>query len=316
MRPQEIEEHFRELRVAVQAGTISDDEFEAELREFLFQDDSGAYWTIGAQTEKWYQYQDGDWVQASPPEALERVEETDLGPDAESREAPAPPGRSLDRRVVLGLAGLLVFACVVMVAVASYQYGRFSGMGAPAAESPSPTAGLAQSPIPEPTATPTESESVAVPSREATPSPQATESSESPTSTPRPTSTRRIEPTPTPEPTVAHRHPAPVLLSPENGVERGPGYDAVLVWEPVDALGDDEYYHVEICWNDCTKYWGEYTRDTTWTAPDEVLRGEAIDERYQWHVTVRRQQGEAPEGPRDPATSPPSESWVFRLPTR
>jgi hypothetical protein len=107
-----------------------------------------------------------------------------------------------------------------------------------------------------------------------------------------------------------------VLLGPEDGSEFGPRYLAILEWKPVDNLGDDEYYHVEICWNDCTVFWGEYTRDTTWTAPDEVLRGEAIDETYHWHVTVRLEQGEVPEGPADPATSVPSEVWVFKLPVR
>ena len=315
MRPQEIEEHFRELRAAVQSGTISDDEFEAQLREFLFKDDSGVYWTIGAQTEKWYQYEDGDWVQASPPSTLERVEETAPGPDIESRETPTPPGRRPDKRVVLGLASLLLFACVVVVAFASYQFGRFSGISAPAAESATPTTHLAQSPVPEPTATATPHGTTPLPSGEATPSPQVTEPPEPPTSTPNPTSTPRAEPSPTPEPTLAYRHPAPVLVEPENGVERGPGYEAVLLWKPVDNLGDDEYYHVEICWNDCSVFWADYMRETTYTFPD-FLRGEAIDETYSWHITVRLQRGEAPEGPLDPATSPPSEVWVFSLPVQ
>jgi hypothetical protein len=104
-------------------------------------------------------------------------------------------------------------------------------------------------------------------------------------------------------------------VEPENGAERGPGYEAVLLWKPVDNLGDDEYYHVEICWNDCSVFWGDYMRETTYTFP-AFLRGGAIDERYHWHVTVRLQQGEAQEGPLDPATSPPSEVWVFSLPER
>jgi hypothetical protein len=85
-----------------------------------------------------------------------------------------------------------------------------------------------------------------------------------------------------------------------------------MVWKPVDNLGDDEYYHVDICWNQCTVPWGAYVREATYTFPD-FLRGEATDGNYSWHVTVRSQRGEAPEGPLDPATSPPSETWVFYL---
>ena len=110
-------------------------------------------------------------------------------------------------------------------------------------------------------------------------------------------------------------HPAPVLLDPEDGAERGPGHEAVLIWEPVEGLGEDEYDHVEVCWNDCSAFWGEYVRDTTWTFPD-FRRGDAVDTRYYWKVTVRRKLGDTPGGPLDPATSPPSETWMFMLPER
>jgi hypothetical protein len=87
----------------------------------------------------------------------------------------------------------------------------------------------------------------------------------------------------------------------------------VLIWKPVDNLGDDEYYHVEVCWNECTMYEGSYVRETTWIFP-EFRRGHSVDDKYYWHVTVRQQKGEAPEGPSDPSTSPPSETWMFTFP--
>ena len=318
MRPQEIEEHFRELRAAVQSGTISDDEFEAQLKEFLFQDDSGAYWTIGAQTEKWYQYEDGDWVQASPQSTLERVEETAPGPDIESRETPTPPGRHLDKRVVLGLASLLLFACVVMVAVVSYQFGRFSGISAPALESATPTTDLAQSPVPEPTATSTPRGTTPLPPGEATPSPQVTEPPEPPTSTPRPTSTPQPTPTATAavSPAPAIKYGAPVLVGPEDGALFGPGYQAQLEWRPVEGLREGEYYHVEACWNECEtpeEFHGHYTREAKYQFPGWIYRDRAIDEKYYWHVTVRAQQGDQPAGPGDPAISEESQTWVFLL---
>jgi hypothetical protein len=103
------------------------------------------------------------------------------------------------------------------------------------------------------------------------------------------------------------------LVLPEDGADRGQGYQAVLVWEPVDDLRDDEYYHVEVWWTDCAPCEAAYVRDTTWIFP-EFRRGQAIDDKYYWHVIVRQQKGEVPDGPSDPATSPPSETWMFFLP--
>jgi len=105
----------------------------------------------------------------------------------------------------------------------------------------------------------------------------------------------------------------PILLEPQDGKERGPGYDAILKWQPVGELAENEYYHVEICWNDCSVFWGHYPRDTVWTFPS-FLRGEAADNRFHWHVTVRVQRGDASASPLDPAVSPPSETWVFLFP--
>jgi len=314
VKPEQIEELFRKLKEDVEAGKVSEDEFEAELRDFLFRDTSGIYWTIGAQTEKWYRHEDGDWVEASPPPELVRSERQVEDSEAESTPIPSAPGRRVSTRLVLGIVGILIIACLILAATVSYGLGSTWLTVPPAEESSVAAPSPSQTAVPERTATVMPGAATGSPEQASSASPSATVATETPTSAPTATSTSLPEPTATPEPTTALRHPAPILLEPEDGAERGSGYLAILNWEPVDNLGDDEYYHVDICWNQCTVPWGAYVREATYTFPD-FLRGEAVDDRYSWHVTVRLQRGEAPEGPLDPATSPPSETWVFSLPT-
>jgi hypothetical protein len=314
VKPEDIEDLFHELKAKVEVGIISEDEFETQLREFLFQDDSGTFWTVGAQTQNWYRHENGDWVRASPPPSLKRAG----GKDRESGvETPAArPGRrgGLDRRVALGVLALLFGACLVVASVLYYQLGRTPSTTVPAADSPAATTSVTSTPVPEPTATTRSQAASPIPTEEGAPSPSVTATRQAPSSTPpRPTATTAPAPSATSVPPQAFIHGAPTLVLPENGAERGRGYQAVLIWKPVDNLADDEYYHVEVCWNGCTTYEGKYLTETTWVFP-EFRRGQSVDDRYYWHVTVRRQGGGAPEGPSDPSTSPPSETWMFMFP--
>jgi len=314
VKPEEIEGLFRELKAKVEAGTIPEDEFEAQLREFLFQDDSGTYWTVGAQTENWYRHENGDWVRASPPPSLKRAAEKEQESGVEKPAIPPRRRGGLDRRVVLGVLGLLFGAFLVVAGVLYYQLGRAPSTAAPAADSPAATTNVTSTPVPEPTATTTSPAATALPTEEESPTPQVTATREAPSSTPPPpTATPAAAPSSTSVPPQVFTHGAPVLVLPEDDTERGPHYQAVLIWEPVDNLHDDEYYHVEVCWNECTEYDAGYVRETTWIFP-EFRRGQSVDDKYYWHVTVRQQRGEAPDGPGDPSTSPPSETWVFLFP--
>ena len=312
MKPEDIEDLFRKLKAKVEAGTISEDEFEAQLREFLFQDESGTYWTVGAQTENWYRHENGDWVRASPPPSLKRAAGKD---QVSGLETPAArPGRrgGVDRRVALGALGLLFGACVVVAGVLYYQLGRTPSTTVPAADSPAATTSVTSTPVPEPTATTRSQAPTPLPTEEGSPTPQATATQAIPTWTPRPTFT----PTPSVSPTWAIKYGSPFLLGPEEGSQFGRRYDAVLQWRLVDELAEGEYYHVEVCWNGCKnpdEFHGHYLRETSYVFPRWIYGRLAIDGKYHWHVTVRAQQGDQPGGPGDPAISEPSETRVFIL---
>jgi hypothetical protein len=317
MRVEDIHELFRELKAEAEAGTITEEEFEDRVRDLLFRDEEGRYWTIGAQTEKWYRYEAGEWVQDSPPATLERAEEEESAPQ-EKAEATTPDRKSrFSRRLVIGAVVAAFVVCPLLAALAAYQLGMMASASPGATYSPTSSAEAMETPIVAPSPSPAPTDTPSSPTAEpSSPEAEATPTELSPSPTREPTATSTPEPSPTPEATPSYIHAAPTLLFPEDGAQFGPRYEAVLEWKPVPGLGEDEYYHVEVCWNDCTVPWGDYVRDATSTFPSSpgFYRGEAVDDRYEWHVTVRRQQGEQPEGPSDPATSPPSETWVFLLP--
>jgi len=317
MRVEGIQDLFRELKAEAEAGTITEEEFEVRVRKLLFRDDEGRYWTIGAQTEKWYRYESGEWVQDSPPSTLEPAEEEESAPQEKAEATEPQKKRRVSRRLTIGLVAAAFVVCPLLAAVASYQIGQMAAASREMALSPTPSRGVMETPSATPSAAPTETPSS--PTEEpSSPEPEATPTELSPSPTEEPTATSTSQPSATPAATPVYIHAAPTLVFPEDGAQFGPRYEAILEWKPVPGLGEGEYYHVEVCWNDCTVPWGDYVRDATSTFPSSpgFYRGEAVDGKYEWHVTVRRQQGEEPAGPLDPPTSPPSETRVFLLPEK
>jgi hypothetical protein len=315
MKSEDVEKLFRELKLSFDAGTINEEEFQAVVGDLLFQDPEGRHWTIGAETEQWYLYDDGDWALASPPPTVEPVRPEVRPPGVEQK--PLPPTtrrRGYGNRIILGLASFLFLLCLVAVALVSYQLGRQSVMSSPAEYAPTAAVALTQVPAteaPRPSEVGSRVPSPTEPSAVDSPSPTATQEEETST-TPTTRPTRVAQPTAPPMPTPEMRYGPPILVGPENGAQFGPSYLAILEWRPVGDLADNEYYDVQLCWNNCSDHWAQYQQDTTWEVP-WWFRGKAIDQRFHWHVTLRLQRGDAPAGPLDPAISPQSETWVFLL---
>lgn len=319
MKTEGIEKLFHELKRSFQAGTINQEEFHAEIKDLFFQDPQGNYWTIGAKTEKWYRYEDGDWVQDSPPPTLEPVRQEIRPPEMEQHPLSPSRERGYGNRIILAMGSFLFLLCLLMVALVSYQLGRLSVMTSPG--EPTPTPPMVMTGVPATEATPSSEVGIFTPSPTepgaiSTQVPTTTQEETSPiptyVSTPTTRATRAPQPTATPMPTPEMKYGPPILVKPDNGAQFGPGYDAILEWEPVGELAEDEYYDVQVCWNNRGECWGQYQQGTSWTFPS-FKRGAAIDEKYYWHVTVRVQAGDTRNGPSDPPISPESETWMFLL---
>lgn len=86
-------EEFKRLKAQFEAGQLAEAEFKAELRKRMVQDEQGAWWMIGYETERWYRHDGTSWVQADPP--------IQLPPEATPVESPQPerPERASTERV-------------------------------------------------------------------------------------------------------------------------------------------------------------------------------------------------------------------------
>ena len=84
----DVQARYRELKVQFDAGTLSEDDFKAQLEELMFQDERGRWWILGYETGDWYVYEGEEWVRAEPPErTIPPVAQPTHGTPAEPPEA-------------------------------------------------------------------------------------------------------------------------------------------------------------------------------------------------------------------------------------
>ena len=121
----EVDRHYAELERQRAAGAIDEQQFDAQRRRLMVQDDEGRWWIRSRETGEWL-YHDGDsWVRGAPPGYREAAPER--APYGPQTPAPPPPrregageGESRRRRVplwipVLGLGGIALLGIVVIV---------------------------------------------------------------------------------------------------------------------------------------------------------------------------------------------------------
>jgi len=62
-----VEKEFEQLRAEFKRKRLSEPDFKKKLKELRLQDQDGRFWTIGAQTGKWYYFDGNDWIESKPP---------------------------------------------------------------------------------------------------------------------------------------------------------------------------------------------------------------------------------------------------------
>jgi RNA polymerase subunit RPABC4/transcription elongation factor Spt4 len=67
-----VEKEFLHLRDEFHRKRLSEPDFKKKLKELRLQDKDGRFWTIGAQTGKWYCFDGDDWLEAKPPSLEEK----------------------------------------------------------------------------------------------------------------------------------------------------------------------------------------------------------------------------------------------------
>ena len=68
----EAEATFSLLREKFKDKRISPQEFADSLKQLRIKDEEGRFWVIGAQSGKWYAFENGEWVEAKPPSQMEK----------------------------------------------------------------------------------------------------------------------------------------------------------------------------------------------------------------------------------------------------
>ncbi len=86
MRCRDAEARYQELVAQRKSGKLTQDEWEQQLKALMLQDVKGRYWTIGAQTGRWYYYDGTRWTEATPDDGVF----TESGPIAAQPTPPAP----------------------------------------------------------------------------------------------------------------------------------------------------------------------------------------------------------------------------------
>ena len=66
MNFQEAEGEYKKLKAQLDAGALTEDQFEARLQAVMVQDEQGRWWTIGGATGQWYVHDGVNWVIDEP----------------------------------------------------------------------------------------------------------------------------------------------------------------------------------------------------------------------------------------------------------
>lgn len=72
-RFEQVEQQVRALRERYQAGEISREALQDELRSLMILGEDGQWWMLGLESDRWYHYDGQAWVPANPPGYEERV---------------------------------------------------------------------------------------------------------------------------------------------------------------------------------------------------------------------------------------------------
>jgi hypothetical protein len=185
---------------------------------------------------------------------------------------------------------------------------------------------IVATPTPVPTASVSRTRAAVTPTVDVTENPMAKPgATTTTTTTPGTTATQapaRPAPTLTPRPSATPKYSAPILSEPPYGVSISWSYKALLIWQPVGDLAEDEYYCVRLDAyreSDQSPWYGDYvfTKDSSFLAGDAFLapfhppesQGRA---NVYWWVSVVRKTGEDQAGkPVGVEISPPSDKWLF-----
>ena len=162
---QEAEGEYKKLKAQLDAGALTEEQFEARLQAVMVQDQQGRWWTIGGATGQWYVHDGANWVIGEPsaPTTPPPARPSGAAPESKATPPPVPPTQSNETApsgrkpwlwAVLGVLVVAILA-VLLSRLVPEQAANTAPKQTQATPMVTPTAGAAAralSPVP-PTAT-------------------------------------------------------------------------------------------------------------------------------------------------------------------
>ena len=85
----EADRRYAELTRQRDAGTVGDEQFDAQRQQLMVQDDAGRWWAKFGKSGEWHYYDGSAWVRGTPPGYQEVVPEP--ATEGSSGQTPSPP---------------------------------------------------------------------------------------------------------------------------------------------------------------------------------------------------------------------------------
>ena len=110
---EEADRRYAELKRLHEAGEITQEEFDEQLKRSMVQDEGGRWWSKSRKSGEWH-YNDGNaWIPGTPPDRQQSISGHKRGrPDVQHDYAPEPTVRSTEVRAKVWLG--LGIACAVI----------------------------------------------------------------------------------------------------------------------------------------------------------------------------------------------------------
>ena len=135
---QEAERRYAEIKRRHEAGTITDEEFDEQLKQLMVQDQEERWWAKSRRTGDWHYYDGTTWIKDTPPsyEPLQAAPQVPSPPRGGPR-TPRPQAPTSPRTKLLRWLAPVAFVGLVIMVVA---IARNTGGGGGTA-TPTPTSG-------------------------------------------------------------------------------------------------------------------------------------------------------------------------------